>query len=338
MIRSKAGRTTQACGRTWSSKVVVAGWLRLPALLHQTLNVAASRHARQVAPTTLAADGLPCAQEPLRGPLRTNQAPGVERAQQQALAVTRAAGGQAAAARAATHHSGTHPPLGVLPGVQLAARGCGRDRSRKIPHQRISMKTKTKSRARAGRPAAKTPAVALAGLTRRQMIDLVGCGDSTFDRWRKAGLPQRKDGLFDLGEAVRWIWAQWSEALKSPGTDESVLELTRWRKLRSANEALKLQKVRGELLPRSEIVDEWASRAFAVSRRFLALPRQIAGAITASPEVRSQVESEADRVVREALLDYVREGSKTPTPPELQDLDAIGRLGGNEDPTTSVGS
>lgn len=40
-----------------------------------------------------------------------------------ALAVTRAAGGQAAPARAASHHSGTHPPLGVLPGVQLAGRG-----------------------------------------------------------------------------------------------------------------------------------------------------------------------------------------------------------------------
>lgn len=188
------------------------------------------------------------------------------------------------------------------------------------------MKTKTKSRARAGRPAAKTPAVALAGLTRRQMIDLVGCGDSTFDRWRKAGLPQRKDGLFDLGEAVRWIWAQWSDALKSPGTDESALALANWRRLRSANEALKLQKARGELMSRGDVVNEWARRAFAVSRRFLAMPRQIAASITASPEVRSQIEEEGSRLMIEAIHDYVRQHEATPTPPELQDLDAVAAL------------
>jgi predicted PurR-regulated permease PerM len=52
-----------------------------------------------------------------------------------------------------------------------------------------------------------------------------------------------------------------------------------------------LAVTRGQFLPRDRVVDVWARRAFAVSRKFLALPRQLAGAVTASPEVRAQIEA-----------------------------------------------
>lgn len=82
-----------------------------------------------------------------------------------------------------------------------------------------------------------------------------------------------------------------------------------------------LQVKRGKFMPRDQVVDEWARRAFAASRRFLALPRQIAGAVTAAPEVRAQIESEGLRLVREALLEFVATSESTPTPPALQNLD-----------------
>lgn len=166
------------------------------------------------------------------------------------------------------------------------------------------------------------------------MIDLVGCGDSTFDRWRANGLPQRSDGRFDLGEVMRWLWARWRDAEKPAASEDSAVAMAQYRKLRAALEAIKLQKARGELISRETITAEWAKRAFSVSRRFLVLPRQIAGAVTASPEIRAAIEAEGNRVVREALLDYVRHTEATPTPAGLAGLGVDGPAGPSDSEPT----
>lgn len=165
-----------------------------------------------------------------------------------------------------------------------------------------------------------------------------GCHRRTLERWRAEGAPMPKRGekLAAWVERLRaWDQARPRRAgrvFEQPGAAPAGAaaaagEPTDWEQ--QSRKALALTRLhdlavkRGQFLPRDRVVDEWARRAFAVSRRFLALPRQLAGAVTASPEVRAQIEAEGLRIVREALLDYVAHSELTPTPAPLQQLDNL---------------
>lgn len=163
------------------------------------------------------------------------------------------------------------------------------------------------------------------------LAEAVGCNRRTLERWRSEGapMPKRREKTADWVARLR-AWKRSRPKRTGPVFVEEPDQQQQGHDWDAENKralALKrmheLQVVRGQYLSKERVVDEWARRAFAVSRKFLALPRQIAASVTASPEIRAQIESEADRLVREALLDYVRHGELTPTPPELQDLGEV---------------
>lgn len=157
------------------------------------------------------------------------------------------------------------------------------------------------------------------------------CSRRTLERWRSEGAPMPKRGekmAAWVGRLREWKTARPRrhgpvfEAPPKPADSGPDWDAENKRAL-ALKRIHELQVVRGQYLAKDRVVEEWARRAFAASRKFLALPRQIASSVTASPEIRAQIEAEGSRIVREALLDFVRHGEMTPTPPELQNLEEI---------------
>lgn len=205
----------------------------------------------------------------------------------------------------------------------------------------MTTKTKPTASQRPGRPRQPDrPDVdrALSGLTRAQIVNLIGCGASTFDRWRAEGLPQRPDGLFDVGAILRWAREVWIEAKRAAdGSRDGVEQLSRLRAVRTAREALALQRDRAAVMPRAEIVEEWAKRCFAFRSASLALPRILASRCANSPA--DVVEREAMAIMREMLLQFVRRAERTPTPTGFEEhIDSAQPVAESHPPHTSAGT
>lgn len=159
-----------------------------------------------------------------------------------------------------------------------------------------------------------------------------GCSRRTLERWRRAGAP-----MLGAGEAVdAWVvrlreWAKTRPRRKAgpvfaddqagKGKKAGVDWEEQSRKALALTRLHDLKVKQGEFLARDRVVAEWARRCFAVRTKLLALPRAIAAAVIVPPEVRAQIEAESSRIVREALLEFVRSAELTPTPPQLQQLE-----------------
>jgi hypothetical protein len=159
-----------------------------------------------------------------------------------------------------------------------------------------------------------------------------GCSRRTLERWRRAGAPMPGAGETVDGWVVRlreWAAKRPKRKAGPVFVDDKAAAAKKatvdWEE--QSRRALALTRLhdlkvkQGEFLPRDRVVSEWARRCFAVRTKLLALPRAIAGAVIVPPEVRAQIEAESSRIVREALLEFVRASESTPTPSELQQLE-----------------
>ncbi len=161
-----------------------------------------------------------------------------------------------------------------------------------------------------------------------------GCSRRTLERWRKAGapMPDKREAVAAWVVRLRaWVEAQPKRkpgrvfaAEKAADKPAGVDWEEQSRKALALTRLHDLKVKQGEFIARDRIVSEWARRCFQVRTKLLALPRAIAAAVIVPPEVRAQIEAESSRIVREALLEFVRQAELTPTPPPLQQVEGTG--------------
>lgn len=143
------------------------------------------------------------------------------------------------------------------------------------------------------------------GVTRKQLAQLVGRTVDVVDGWKRAGCPRLKSGRFVPARVFEWLRER--DATKHAAAAEK-LERSPW--LEQGQRALAMMRLhnlavqRGEYLSKKQVHEEWRQRAFAASRRLLALPRHLAAR---APVADAQfVERECMAVVRQMLTEYAR--------------------------------
>lgn len=174
---------------------------------------------------------------------------------------------------------------------------------------------------RPGRPTASSPTLDIAsrrGVPRKQLAELFDVPPTTVDAWRRAGCPQLPEGLFRPASVLAWLRRRDQAKVEADGDRARGKAGVDWeeqsRRALALNRMHDLAVKRGEFLPRAKVIEEWAKRCFAFRTRFLQVPRAIAGAVNVPPDVRAQIETEGLRLVRDALMDFVRRAELTPTP------------------------
>lgn len=134
-----------------------------------------------------------------------------------------------------------------------------------------------------------------------------GVDRSMITRWKKAGMPEH-NGLFCLPECIKWRLEREAEAMESKAaTPEGEKWLTEFRKERARMAKLERLKLRGQLLSRQEVVDQWCNRAAEMKQGLLGfsvrLPPRLEGRTLS--EIRDVIEEEARRL----LESYARPGT-----------------------------
>ena len=99
--------------------------------------------------------------------------------------------------------------------------------------------------------------------------------ERTVLRWKKKGMPLKKEGFYDLGAVGIWRKKMLGLIRTSKSDGEPY-----WREMLAKNRALlleaKLKKLEGELLSRQEVEMRERTRIRELKSLFLVLPRQIA--------------------------------------------------------------
>ena len=94
----------------------------------------------------------------------------------------------------------------------------------------------------------------------------------TVQRWKREGMPVKKDGFYDLDEIKEWHERRMGpeESEGKAFWDEKI------RKYKAHLLELELKKVLGELVSREEVEKGQVMRVIAIKRSFLALPTTLA--------------------------------------------------------------
>ena len=147
-----------------------------------------------------------------------------------------------------------------------------------------------------------------------QLARLLGVSVYTIRGWaREEGLPRVRPGVFELGKALRW----WRERVsKRGGKAELEHWTTQYRKVKAQLEQIKLERERGELIPRAEIAKLWAMRAAEVKAGLMQLIRKL------PPRLEGLEKEEMAEIIREevyaVLKRYTRKGPYTPPVEEAE--------------------
>lgn len=128
-------------------------------------------------------------------------------------------------------------------------------------------------------------------------VMVVSC--RTVHRWKREGMPVRKDGFYDLDE-IR----EWHEKRMGPEESEGkAFWDEKIRKYKAHLLELELKKVLGELVSREEVEKGQVLRVIAIKRSFLALPTILAP-ILAMKEPR-----EIEAILYETIAEIIDEFS-----------------------------
>lgn len=82
-------------------------------------------------------------------------------------------------------------------------------------------------------------------------------------------------------------------------------ELANLRRAQAEHETLKVERLKGELLERSDVVQGWASIVSAARTRLLGVPSRLRAQY---PDMPHEVQSALDDLIREALEELSRDG------------------------------
>ena len=130
---------------------------------------------------------------------------------------------------------------------------------------------------------------------------LLGCTDRAIRGYLTRGLAIRagKRGRYALGESVRRIHRHVAET--AAGRSGSALADARAKlaTLQAAGQELRNAAIRGEVLPKADVIDTWRSILRGVRQFVMALPGKIAFEVALPPADRATVE----RICRDDLTD-----------------------------------
>lgn len=133
----------------------------------------------------------------------------------------------------------------------------------------------------------------------------------TLERHRKDGCPWPSDGA-DLAAWAKNLQAWVAARRKRPPRREpgTVDALERSREMLADIREIERDKLRGLLIEREAVAEEWRRRVLAVRAKLLALPRLLAGRCKDSPP--ELIEAEASSAVRDMLEEFAAGGDLTP--------------------------
>lgn len=147
-------------------------------------------------------------------------------------------------------------------------------------------------------------------LNTSQLGDLTGCDRRTVSRrLKEAGVQGRRNGsALEYPSKQALIEILIPEAQKVSG-DESASE--RQANLKAEKLQIEVEKLKGQSIPRSEVI-AWASDIVSRARsKILAIPGRIAPEV--APSNRTSVVKASEKVVREALEELAALGDKDET-------------------------
>lgn len=147
-------------------------------------------------------------------------------------------------------------------------------------------------------------------VSRKQVADFFEVAPNTISHWKRQGLDAEvKRGVYDLKKVFDW----WLEHRVVQDKDAKAKK-DKWeaelKEAKAQLEKLKLERERGELIPRVEIAKLWAARVHEVKTGLLSLVRKL------PPRLEGLTKREMAAVIEDeiyALLElYARQGPYTP--------------------------
>lgn len=103
----------------------------------------------------------------------------------------------------------------------------------------------------------------------KDVATLFGVSAQAVGNWaRRDGCPRNQDGTFDCREVLKWFIDREAGAMTG-GRSEA---LERYRQARASQEQLRLQQMRGELVPMAEINPWLCDRVIAAKAILMSIP------------------------------------------------------------------
>jgi len=144
----------------------------------------------------------------------------------------------------------------------------------------------------------------LAVKTLKELARLMYVTERTVLRWKKKGMPPKKEGFYDL-EAVG-IWRKKMLGLMRTNASDGE---PYWREMIAKNRArlleVKVKKLQGKLIPREEVELRERLRILEARNIFLVLPRQIAPMLVMKNQ--EEIEVILYKTIRGIINDFGRD-------------------------------
>ena len=144
----------------------------------------------------------------------------------------------------------------------------------------------------------------LAVKTVKELARLMYVTERTVLRWKKKGMPPKKEGFYDL-EAVG-IWRKKMLGLMRTNASDGE---PYWREMIAKNRArlleVKLKKVQGKLIPREDVKLRDRMRILEARNLFFVLPRKIAPILVMKSQ--EEIEVILYKAIREIINDFGRD-------------------------------
>ena len=144
----------------------------------------------------------------------------------------------------------------------------------------------------------------LAVKTLKELARLMYVTERTVLRWKKKGMPPKKEGFYDL-EAVG-IWRKKMLGLMRTNASDGE---PYWREMIAKNRArlleVKVKKLQGKLIPKEEVELRERMRILEAKNIFLVLPRQIAPMLVMKSQ--EEIEVILYKAIRGIINDFGRD-------------------------------
>jgi hypothetical protein len=134
----------------------------------------------------------------------------------------------------------------------------------------------------------------------------------TITRWVKEGFPRNEDGSYHLQKCIQWVIDRVEEksGTSNQDSEESLHWLGQYRKEKAIMARLRRETLEGDLMSKTEIIDQWTKRVIITKLGLLAfkdrLPAMLEG------KTRKQISRIVEFEVLELLKSYTAPGKYTP--------------------------
>jgi phage terminase Nu1 subunit (DNA packaging protein) len=130
----------------------------------------------------------------------------------------------------------------------------------------------------------------------------IGVSRITVNNWLKQGLPKNPDNTYSLPDCITWLLERAEEqaAEKSMTLGDEWLSL--YRKYRAEKEKILVDKLRGSVIPVTEVEEKFANRIYALKSALLILSRRIGARLAATVDKK---QSEVVQIIDEEVYGFL---------------------------------